>query len=722
MAPSVFPKRNSLIAVAIALFALAGTGGAKADDLIEPTVFASSHGLLDIVMIAEPEPIDTLDFTAASGARPHPTGWIYKVCRRINDSTDCAAGPGTVSAYGGVRLALQAGDTLKIHLVNRLPAIDPAKLTHAGDPGEANLKLNPTNLHTHGLLVQARAPTAGDPTFGDYVFVSLFNRANGLPVPQTTHQHGSIVVGALDYRIDIPKNHPSGLFWFHPHIHGIALNQVSGGLAGIMTVGNVGDYARGDAVRESFPEANVRHLVLKDIQVLSAGTVQFDSGPAAVRDGEVLNQEDPGFCTQQPANAHETRHGACPGTDNSADGGSNFTGGKWFFTVNGQQYPTIRVADPDGEVWRLTNASGSVSYQLQLLDDRGQKPMVVQLLAIDGTSINLPQDTPNGKLVEMSGGKFRVAPCPPLPTVYFHSLPVCVDQLVMMPSARAEVWVTHRDANHPQAGETATLKMTGLTMGSGDNWPAVDLAKVTFAQSGQPRLVSHGIDVFGDALAAFQSGGILSATSRSNAANFTANSAASSASCKPLLPGHRRRIFFGLEDVTDGASFGLGYEEVDERGAVVPGTQRTVTRFDPTNNVICLPLGPEQTPARETWELVQLSTENHNFHIHQSRFQVVKVVPPGSNGESALQTAGGGILEDNVPLGVAVPHVPAVMDTQNGVCTSDQWRNGQCTSTPVVVRITFSQTGEFVYHCHILEHEDGGMMAKIQVVSSPVED
>ena len=32
--------------------------------------------------------------------------------------------------------------------------------------------------------------------------------------------------------------------------------------------------------------------------------------------------------------------------------------------------------------------------------------------------------------------------------------------------------------------------------------------------------------------------------------------------------------------------------------------------------------------------------------------------------------------------------------------------------------IPFSQLGEFVYHCHILEHEDGGMMARIVVVPS----
>ena len=40
-------------------------------------------------------------------------------------------------------------------------------------------------------------------------------------------------------------------------------------------------------------------------------------------------------------------------------------------------------------------------------------------------------------------------------------------------------------------------------------------------------------------------------------------------------------------------------------------------------------------------------------------------------------------------------------------------------TNPEVFNIPFSQLGEFVYHCHILEHEDGGMMARIVVVPSP---
>jgi plastocyanin len=144
----------------------------------------------------------------------------------------------------------------------------------------------------------------------------------------------------------------------------------------------------------------------------------------------------------------------------------------------------------------------------------------------------------------------------------------------------------------------------------------------------------------------------------------------------------------------------------------VPGSQKPapdqLAQFDASVTTVCLPLGPGQQPVSETWELIQLSTENHNFHLHQTRF-----VMTGSNG---------GVVQDNFPLGVATP-IPSFADqvanNQNGVCTIDDWRKGRCTTNPEVFNIQFTQLGEFVYHCHILEHEDGGMMARIVVVPSP---
>src|SRR5215468_4349069 len=131
-------------------------------------------------------------------------------------------------------------------------------------------------------------------------------------------------------------------------------------MAGLLTIGNVGNYVKGDVANASIPNANVRHIMLKEIQVLAKGTVNFDSGPQAVADGEVLNQEDTSFCAQFPAPG-ETRLGSCPGQDNSGSGGNNFVGGKWYMTVNGQVFPTVQITEPDGEIWRVATGAGSLS-------------------------------------------------------------------------------------------------------------------------------------------------------------------------------------------------------------------------------------------------------------------------------------------------------------------------------------------------------------------------
>ena len=62
-------------------------------------------------------------------------------------------------------------------------------------------------------------------------------------------------------------------------------------------------------------------------------------------------------------------------------------------TVNGQQFPTIPITEPDGEIWRIATGAGSLSWDLQLVDDATHNPMTVQLIAIDGVAVHLPQDT-----------------------------------------------------------------------------------------------------------------------------------------------------------------------------------------------------------------------------------------------------------------------------------------------------------------------------------------
>lgn len=84
----------------------------------------------------------------------------------------------------------------------------------------------------------------------------------------------------------------------------------------------------------------------------------------------------------------------------------------------------------------------------------------------------------------------------------------------------------------------------------------------------------------------------------------------------------------------------------------------------------------------EEWTLVNTSSEQHPFHNHVNDFQVISV-------DGVLVTAPG--LQDTVALSPG--------------------KN-------VVIRMRFADfTGKFVFHCHILNHEDNGMMAVVEVVS-----
>jgi suppressor of ftsI len=88
----------------------------------------------------------------------------------------------------------------------------------------------------------------------------------------------------------------------------------------------------------------------------------------------------------------------------------------------------------------------------------------------------------------------------------------------------------------------------------------------------------------------------------------------------------------------------------------------------------------------ETWVITNRSTEWHPFHIHQDDFRVVSV-----NGRKVHALGD----QDVVPL-------PPVDSAGN--------------PSRVVIEMPFTDYGgKFVFHCHILDHEDGGMMALVDV-------
>lgn len=92
----------------------------------------------------------------------------------------------------------------------------------------------------------------------------------------------------------------------------------------------------------------------------------------------------------------------------------------------------------------------------------------------------------------------------------------------------------------------------------------------------------------------------------------------------------------------------------------------------------------------EDWVIENRAKEAHAFHIHQLHFQVLE-----RDGEKVDDAT----LRDTIDL----PYWDGKSSKYPSVKLRVDFRN------PAII-------GTFVYHCHILEHEDGGMMGVIQVM------
>ncbi|MFY9655600.1 MAG: hypothetical protein WAK01_03290 [Methylocystis sp.] len=380
----------------VATLAAAPLSSANSAPYQDPPVFASANGHLNLVVVAERIDNNSVSnfFPGASGKGPE--AWVYQVCQdQPAGTTSCPAG--AVAPYGGVRLALVAGDELKITFVNKLPVgTDFDNGAVLGD----YLHLNPSNLHTHGLIVEPRTPTLQRPTYGDDIYVLDFNTSNGAPIPPpptNSHIHFDITANVINYDYNIPSNHPSGSFILHPHPHGISMNQMEAGLSSIITIGDVSDHICADPYcAQPLLGLTTRHFVLKD--------TQYERGNGQ---GQLSTQIDTAFCATNAA-----LNGYCDGVDDTAIDGLNHKGGKWFFPVSGQIYPDVEITNAQGEIWSFTNASGSATYDLRLTDARSGYDMAMQVISVDGVAVDIPVTALPGDLVRIASGKIRIANCP----------------------------------------------------------------------------------------------------------------------------------------------------------------------------------------------------------------------------------------------------------------------------------------------------------------------
>jgi hypothetical protein len=236
----------------------------------------------------------------------------------------------------------------------------------------------------------------------------------------------------------------------------------------------------------------------------------------------------------------------------------------------------------------------------------------------------------------------------------------------------------------------------------------------------------------------------------------------------------KRRIYLGVYDPTN--VFAIGNTLVDGGGNETDTFGRPIGPHNPVRLIpfdMSSPLSSlcvRKGAGDEVWEVVNVSNEVHNFHIHQVKFSVMRQTAGPDAGEPVMRApsaidrvdlpskllfrSGAADLKHDVVL---VPRGQSTLPASGAAsCSSSLLPDGDhfvinrgnpsnpnaCDGTGrpydlsgmIQIRLNFdgSEMGafddgtgtkhnaRFVYHCHILEHEDNGMMAAITVIDPTI--
>jgi FtsP/CotA-like multicopper oxidase with cupredoxin domain len=484
-------------------------------------------------------------------------------------------------------LRAKAGDTLSITVHNKLSNVPPPT------PGFMNghHDWNVTNLHFHGLHV---APQGTPEAESDNVLLEI--------LPQTS-QH---------YEVHIPKDHPAGTFWYHPHRHGSTTAHVASGMAGALIIERTDNVTNLDSIPEVAAAA-------QEVMVLQA--VPYLKNTDGVGDIELANA-------------------------NNMFSPGDFFALKRYITVNGLKIPTITLAP--GEVRRLRLvATGQREFvQLRIARDaEGNIPAAEQIpfheVATDGLvtgRLTQKQD------LELQPGyrsdSLIQAPKNASGTYYL----VDMNSITTTASSPTDPRPTGADGSPERISIIAMIKIAGAPVDMNLPDPAALMTQRLPDLQDSPDL-------------------------------FT------------------QHAYYGIVSGSGGVKFYL--TEADTPAHTVP----TGREFDPTETRY-LPLGHV-----EKWQVGSRNSAGigvaHPFHIHINPFLITQVLD--ANGQDVLvKEFGGSVWRDTLAM-------------------KQDYTYTLLTKYEVY-------TGRFVNHCHILDHEDNGMMeivevydpAKTQPLSAPL--
>jgi FtsP/CotA-like multicopper oxidase with cupredoxin domain len=136
------------------------------------------------------------------------------------------------------------------------------------------------------------------------------------------------------------------------------------------------------------------------------------------------------------------------------------------------------------------------------------------------------------------------------------------------------------------------------------------------------------------------------------------------------------------------------------------------------------PRGVQERPklgSTEDWRLINLTGDTHPIHLHLIQFQVMDRTPFDAVAyQSALDSARA--LDPNAANPDPAPFVsgPRVAPDAN----ERGWKDTVCANPGQITRLRakwtlppgLSAPQRYVFHCHILEHEDNSMMRPLELV------
>jgi len=221
-------------------------------------------------------------------------------------------------------LRVHPGDRLTVRVKNNLPAAAPASVMQMSSDaslvcGAAMMDASSVNLHWHGTNVSPACHS-------DEVIHTLINSGE-----------------TFTYHVAFSADEPPGLYWYHPHVHGIAEAAVQGGASGA--------------------------LIVEGIENVQPAVAGLPERILIIRDQIVAGQPDPA--------------GDVP---------------SWDLTLNYVPiaYPALTPAVigakyEEPQFWRVLNASADTILDLKVLYDGA--PQTLMLVALDG----VPVDSQDGR-------------------------------------------------------------------------------------------------------------------------------------------------------------------------------------------------------------------------------------------------------------------------------------------------------------------------------------